>query len=142
MNRRTLLAGIAALALLAPVPAKPAVITSTQNITYISATNTGGSTTNGAGVDCRSALFARFVGTVTNGGTAPGVAARANMQWSPDNSAWYTIWIAPGSLTNSAVVAFSFDVNEPAGWLRVQITGNDTQSVTVAVANGISTSMQ
>ena len=142
MNRRTLLAGIAALALLAPVPAQPAVITSTQNATYASGTNAAAATANGASVDCRSMLYARFAGTITNGGTPPTVAAQANMQWSPDNSTWFTIAIAPGSLTASAGSPFEFEVNEPAGWLRVQITGNTAQSVTYAVANGLAASMQ
>lgn len=142
MNRRKLLAGITALALLAPVSALPAIITSTQNATYASGTNAGSATANGAAVDCRAMLYARFAGTITNGGTAPSVAARANMQWSPDNSNWYTIAISPGSLTNSDVAPFEFQVNEPAGWLRVQITGNTVQSVTYAIANGIAASMQ
>lgn len=142
MNRRTLLAGIAALALLAPVPAKPAIITSTQNGSYASGTNAGSATANGASVDCRSSLYARFAGTVTNGATAPTVAAQANMQWSADNATWFTIGITPGSLTNSGVTPFEFEVNEPAGWLRVQITGNTAQSVTYAIANGVASSMQ
>jgi hypothetical protein len=86
-------------------------------------------------------MSVRFTGTITNGATAPTIAAQANFQISEDNTTWYTAATATASLTNSAVTTFDFFRLYPGAYTRIQITGNTAQSVTYAVVGNLITAV-
>ena len=108
---------------------------------YGSGTNAGNATFNGAAQDCRTSISVRFTGTVTNGGTAPTNPAIVNLQISEDNSTWYNAASATVNLTPSTATAFDFYRPYPGSYVRVQVTGNDTQSVTYAIVGNIITAV-
>lgn len=115
----------------------------TQLGAYASGTNTAGSTFNGTAEPTSNAVSVRYSGTITNGGTAPTIAAQANFQvcYDAGPTTWYTVATATASLTINAVTTFDFFRLYPNGFTRVQITGNTGQSVTYAIASGYITAI-
>lgn len=84
-----------------------------------------------------------IVGSITNGGTGPTVAASATLQVSADGTTWYsTNQVQTAGVAASTTYPFEFDIgvggNGPGDWAnaRVQVGSNTGQSVTAnAVAS-------
>lgn len=94
--------------------------------------NAAAATTNGTAVNLTGADGATFTAQITNGATAPTVAASAILQVSDAGSTWYFYQQQSAGLTASATYPFSFDVPPSVMYARIQITGNTGQAVTCA----------
>ena len=70
----------------------------------------------------------------TNGGTAPTVAAQAQIELSPDNTNWY-VFGGPqiGNLTDSGVESFITDIPVAANYIRFVTGSNTGQNVTMRI---------
>lgn len=100
---------------------------------YSSQTLTAGaSNINSSSVNLSSKYGATVLFRLTNGGTGPTVAARVQVEVSPDNSSWFDyggpFW---GSLTNSAVSEGGVEIGIGNMYVRVTAGGNTGQNVTL-----------
>ena len=71
---------------------------------------------------------------LTNGGTAPTIAAQTLIQLSPDNTNYYDFG-APfiGNLTDNGVESFTIDIPVAANFIRFVTGSNTVQDVTMRI---------
>ena len=69
---------------------------------------------------------------ITNGATGPTVAAKAQVQWSPDNSNWYNLGGTFGaSLGNSVVSSWPVSIQIGIKYIKVISGSNTGQDVVI-----------
>lgn len=106
----------------------------TARAVQASATNTAGSTTTTSGQS--TGYGTSGVAKITNGGTGPTVACSVYLDWSADNTTFYSgPSIGSGDTVASSVtlIPYSLGIGSGGDWAyyRLRFTGNTGQSVTV-----------
>jgi hypothetical protein len=105
----------------------------TKNLRTIIAaatSNGAGATTTGTVVNLTTAYGGFVTLKLTNGGTAPTVAAQFNVYTSGDNTNFKLFQVFVGDLVNNSVNQWSLDIAAPVMYVRVDCLGNTVQAVT------------
>lgn len=91
--------------------------------------NAAAGTTTGAAVNLTTAYGAEVTIKLTNGATAPTIAATAKVFISGDNTNYKLFYQIAGDLVASSVNEFALDIPAAVMYLRVDVTGNTGQAV-------------
>lgn len=105
----------------------------TKNLRTIIAaatTNTSGSTQTGTVVDLTTKYGGLLTVKITNGASAPATVAVAKVYTSGDNSNFKLMTQLSGDLVNNSVNEWAIDIPPGVMYLRVDVTGNTSQSIT------------
>lgn len=105
----------------------------TKNLRTIIAaatTNTASGTTTGTVITLTTAYGGLLTLKITNGATAPSVAAHFNVYTSGDNTNFKLFGSFAGDLTNNSVNEWAVDIPAAAMYVRADCTGNTVQDVT------------
>lgn len=86
----------------------------------------------GSAIDCRAYYGGELGFTITNGGSAPGVAGTLLFQASPDGTTWYDYQSFGGDTTASSVTTGSIILDRGVMYVRAIGYGNTTNAVTYA----------
>jgi hypothetical protein len=103
---------------------------SLSTIIAAATSNGAGSTTTGTVVDLTTKYGALVTIKITNGATAPTIAAQANIYTSGDNTNFKLFYTVASDLVNSSVNEWAVPIPAQAMYCRVDITGNTGQAVT------------
>lgn len=106
-------------------------VTKTARTLQASASNAAGATATGTALNLTTALGCEGVAKITNGATGPTVGCSFSLQWSNDNSTWFTLFTVTATTTASAVATMPWSVGPEAMYIRSVFTGNTGQAVTV-----------
>ena len=100
--------------------------------TYIAAgtTNASGATTTGTARDMRTEYGALIIAKITNGATAPAVAAQVKIYVSGDGTNWKLFYAVAADLVANSVNEWSIELPRSAMYSRVDVAGNTPQGVT------------
>lgn len=85
----------------------------------------------GSAVDCRTNYGGELTWKITNGSSAPGVAASITFQISPDSTAWFDYYTVGGDTTASSINSGSILLDRGVMYVRAIAYGNTTNAVTV-----------
>ena len=103
---------------------------SLSTIIAAATSNTAAGTTTGTVVDLTTKYGALITVKLTNGGTAPTIAANAYVYTSGDNTNFKLLMKLGGDTTISSVNEWSIDIPASAMYCRVDIKDNTVQAVT------------
>lgn len=105
----------------------------TKTLTTIIAaatSNAAGGTTTGTAANTSTAYGGAVTVKLTNGATAPTVAAQAHVQGSGDGTNFKTLVTFYGDTVASSVNEFAFDINPGFKYVTVNVDSNTVQAVT------------
>lgn len=85
----------------------------------------------GSSIDCRAHYGGELTWKITNGASAPGVAASLTFQVSHDGSIWYDYYTVGGDTVASSINSGSILLDRGVMYLRAIAYGNTTNAVTV-----------
>jgi hypothetical protein len=105
-----------------------------SNVQLLASTgNAAGATTNGAWIDVSAAYDALATFTATNGATGPTIGATIKLQRSDDGSGTNikTFAAITHDVTNSATADYAVPIPPSVQFVRLVVTGNTGQTVTV-----------
>lgn len=105
-----------------------------SNVQLLASTgNTAGSTTNGSWIDVSAAYDALATFTATNGATGPTIGATVKLQRADDNTGTNAKTFAQitHDNSNSATADYAIPVPPSVQFVRLVVTGNTGQTVTV-----------
>ena len=92
--------------------------------------NTAGSSTTGTARTTTTAYGGAVTIKLTNGATAPTVAAQAHVLVSGDGTNYKTLCTFYGDTVNSSVNEFAVDINPGYQYVNVKVDSNTVQAVT------------
>jgi hypothetical protein len=92
--------------------------------------NAAAGTTTGTAKNTSTAYGGAVTVKLTNGATAPTVAAQAHVKVSGDNTNWKTLCTFYGDIVNNSVNEFAVDINPGYQYVNVVVDSNTVQPVT------------